>query len=473
VTATIVLCGDRPHIDATEIPDVIAIAGLCRDPARMGTVEIGSSSRIVLVLHPGSYHLPDVQTALRSIDVDPLGAQIMEAAEEDTPLSLAMALRGLRDRASAFAGSSAEHAKPEFPREMTRRGFFRPLAPAYVAAPLLDHTTCAATDGCRACVGVCPQDAYRWQAGKISYDKEACVPCGRCVTTCPTGAIENPVVTSEMIEAQVGALVTNWDEPIGIRFVCSRGALHHRPEWFDIAVPCSSMVPGSWLLACLLIGAGAATAIPCGESGCPLGLDQGAIEANDYASSVLAGCGLESGMVIGESVFEPIGGGGVDDPFARNRAPDVLVALAALTEQTMDVTHPAADMGVVQIDEVVCTMCGQCAKTCPTHALVEAYDGNLVTLSFDARACVNCTQCVSSCPELERGAIAVEGRVSIELLTGGRRDLNRGSVAMCEICGKAIAPDSMMDRIEDVLGEEFEVTAAILRNRCLDCRGRR
>ena len=471
MTATIILCGDAPHIDATEIPDAIAVEGLCRDPGRMGTVDV-DPSRIVLVLHPGSYHLPDVQTALRSIDVDPLGAQIMDTAQDDAAILLAVALRGLQARASAFAGSSAEHAKPEFPREMSRRGFFRPLAPAYVAAPLLDHTICAATNGCRACVGLCPQAAYRWQSGKISYDKDACVPCGRCVTTCPTGAIETPVVTAEMIEAQVTALVTSWGEPIGIRFVCSRGALHHRPNWFDVAVPCSSMVPGSWLLACLLIGAGAATAIPCGDAGCPLGLDQGAIEANDFASSVLAGCGLESGMVVGESVFEPIRDGGVDAPFARHRAADVLVALAALTNRAMDLTHPAADTGVVQIDEFACTMCGQCAKTCPTHALVEVYEGDLVSLSFDARACVNCTQCVSSCPELGRGAIAVTGRVSVELLTGGRRDLNRGSVAVCEICGKAIAPTMMMDRIGDILGEEFEVTLAMLGSRCLDCRGR-
>jgi hypothetical protein len=44
-------------------------------------------------------------------------------------------------------------------------------------------------------------------------------------------------------------------------------------------------------------------------------------------------------------------------------------------------------------------------------------------------------------------------------------------VLMCERCGKPIAPDTMMTRISDLLGDEFEATMGILSRRCLDCRG--
>jgi ferredoxin len=163
----------------------------------------------------------------------------------------------------------------------------------------------------------------------------------------------------------------------------------------------------------------------------------------------------------------------MDDPFEPERAADVMVALAAIAGTEIDVRHPAANTGVVEIDPAACTLCGQCAKTCPTDSLVEFYDDTTVTISFDAKTCVNCTQCVSACPEIARGAISVTGRIDVALLKAGRQTLNQGAVAMCEVCGTVIAPATMMSRIGDLLGEEFEATLAVLGNRCLDCRGRR
>jgi ferredoxin len=276
-----------------------------------------------------------------------------------------------------------------------------------------------------------------------------------------------------MLEAQIRALVDAAEHPVGIRFVCSRGAADPRRGWFDVEVPCTSMVPGTWLLACLLLGAGAATAMACGASGCSLELDDGAIQANDLAHAVLSGLGLEPAMVSGAGIYDPLPSQQLEDPFSSDRAPYIVLALARAAQLDIDVVHPASNIGVVEIDASACTLCGQCAKTCPTHALVESYDGDTVSISFDALSCVNCTQCVSACPEIRRGAISVTGRISTVMLDGGRRDLNEGTIATCEVCGKAIAPAPMMNRIGDLLGEEYAATMAVLANRCLDCRGRR
>ena len=470
MTTIVFVCGDQPEV-THDVPDAVVVDGLCRDPHQMEQLAL-DADRVVLVLHEGSYDLPRVQKALRSIDVDPLGVQITDFTPAVEAASLSVTIGGLRARAAAFVRSAPEHAKPVVPQSVTRRGFLRPPVPMYVAAPRVDHQVCVAGDGCRACVDVCPENAYQWQAGRITYDKDACVPCGRCVTTCPTGAIENPAITTAMLEAQVRALVDLADETTGIRFVCSRGVIEPRHGWSDISVPCTSMVPGSWLLACLLIGAGGATAVPCGESGCPLGLDAGAIQSNDLAHAVLSESGLEPGMVTGAAIHEPIVSGEVEDPFGRAAAPDVILAVAHLAQRDVSIVHPASNIGVVEIDASTCTLCGQCAKTCPTNALVEDYEGDTVSISFDARSCVNCTQCVSECPEIKRGAISVVGRIDVAMLTAGRQVLNEGTVATCEICGKAIAPMTMMNRIGDLLGEEFEATMSVLKDRCLDCRGR-
>ena len=76
-----------------------------------------------------------------------------------------------------------------------------------------------------------------------------------------------------------------------------------------------------------------------------------------------------------------------------------------------------------------------------------------------------------ACPEIERGAITVAGRFDIVALTGDRRELHRGAVLVCESCGRPIAPSPMMERIGELLGNEFDDTMAYLSRRCLDCRG--
>jgi hypothetical protein len=56
------------------------------------------------------------------------------------------------------------------------------------------------------------------------------------------------------------------------------------------------------------------------------------------------------------------------------------------------------------------------------------------------------------------------------MLRAGRRTINEGTVLLCESCGKPIAPASLMDRIGDLLGDEFDDTMAYLSRRCMDCR---
>lgn len=467
---TTFVCSDDPRIDVS-LGDAVSVAGLCGDPARLLGVA-PDTERAVLVLHAERYDMPSVQKVLRRADLDPLGAQILDVGTPMDPGAITTTVAGLRSRADAFVSANPEHAKPVLPDTVTRRGFLRPPAPVYIAAPGITHSTCAASNGCRACVDVCPQDAYLWRSGRIAYDKDVCAPCGQCVTTCPTASIENPSTTAAMVEGQVRTLVNASDAPIGIRFVCSRGSMPSQAGWFDVSVPCTSMVPGSWLIACLLTGAGGAHAVPCREAGCELELDEGALRANDLASAVLSDCGLDPKMIDGASILESMQLGSIEDGFGRHSSPDVYLAIADVAQRELVLEHRASNVGVVEINAEACTLCGQCAKTCPTGALAEMYAGDTVSISFDARACVNCTQCVSACPEFERGAITVAGRIDTQLMASGRMDLNFGSVATCEVCGKAIAPSSMMDRIGDLLGEEFEATMGMLANRCLDCRGR-
>ena len=92
---------------------------LCQDPAQLTLFP--DAERLVLILHSGKYHLPEIQKAARAIDIDPLGIQILEFEEGTNPDSIKSELTGLIARASAFEKSYPEQAKPVLPSEVTRR----------------------------------------------------------------------------------------------------------------------------------------------------------------------------------------------------------------------------------------------------------------------------------------------------------------------------------------------------------------
>ncbi len=472
MSMAVVVCADEPRID---IEDAIAVPGLCASPAQLANEGL-DADRVVLALHEKRYDLAEVQKALRSICIDPLGTQILEVPSAPGPSDVSLALAGLRARAAVYEGSEPEHAKPVLRGEVTRRGLFRPPQPVYLAAPKVDHDVCAASDGCRACVEVCPQDAYRWHQGRIHFNKDICEPCGRCVAGCPTEAIANPAATPRMLGAQIEALLGQSDSLAGVRFVCSRAdGLDQAAGWQDVEVPCSGMVPGTWLVSTLLMGAAAVSLPGCSSSGCPLGLDVHSATAVDFAQSALRAAGLDAHRVqaqpLGDSGMAPIAQLHLEAPFTRAGDVATMLALDDLAEETLAVTHEGASHGVVSVDPEACTLCAQCAQTCPTDAIAASYDGSVVALSFAAASCTNCRQCTIACPEISLDAITVSSTVDAGLLKSEPSTINQGAILVCEMCGKPIAPSSMMDRIGELLGDGFDDTMSYLSRRCLDCRG--
>jgi NAD-dependent dihydropyrimidine dehydrogenase PreA subunit len=235
------------------------------------------------------------------------------------------------------------------------------------------------------------------------------------------------------------------------------------------------MIPGTWLITALLMGAGSVTAVSCSGSGCPLELDEHSRTAIDFARSLLAAASLDPESIpisaAAEAINSPVSRIDLASPFTHAGVVDATLALASLSEAALGVTHLGASLGVVNIDPDACTLCAQCAQTCPTGAILAEYKGEVVSLTFDAASCTNCRQCTIACPEITRGAIGVSGRIDIALLSAGRQTINEGTVLVCDSCGKPIAPSSMMDRIGELLGDGFDDTMSYLMRRCVDCRG--
>lgn len=470
------LCSDHGVLEIDDAGlDVTPIPSLCEEPRRL-LEHLGDDEVIVLGLSEGGFSLGEVQRTLRSAGFDPFGVPIIDLQEAATAERLYVALRGAVARANAFAGSGPQHAKAILPERFSRRDVLRLPQPEYLAAPEVDSGLCAAGDGCRACVDVCPQTAYRWDGARIVYDKSICEPCGLCVTTCPVGAISNPGATPGQIVAQIEAIVAAATGPVGIAFACRAAQPVVDSGWYAVEVPCVAMATPQWLLAPLLMGAGAVVARPCSDSGCPRNLDDRVASNIDYCVALLESLGLDAdrvGSAPSDEIPLALDPLPLDDPFGAGQYPDLLtgLAIAAEVESVSLAVHPASPVAIVRIDPEACTACTMCAQTCPTGALDIVQDDGLIEIGFDAALCTACGQCVPRCPERERGAIALERCTDLASLQAGRSVLVAERSLVCESCGSPIASAPVMDRIASLLGPEQNGVMTIIGRLCIDCRG--
>lgn len=484
MTTRVLLCGDRvaPFDTAGWIPDVdvTVVAELCHQAKTVGRLARGAS-RLVVGVCPNDYSLGSLQTEARRAGLDALGVEIVDLrAADGDPRRLQLIVAGTVARAAAFSGSRPEQAKLVLPKARSRRSLFSLGRPEYLATPGLAESSCAAPLGCSACVGACPRGALVWAEGKVELDVSACDACGMCIAACPTGAITDPAGTPAQLAAQVRALLDTGvgpPGPRGVLYTCRQGTRGDVPAgWYPVTVPCTAMVPAAWLLAPLLMGAAATGVRPCGESGCHLGNDAGAVGQVAFCRDALGWLGLDAEHVTIGPQSAPVTEGwrsSLPDPFATTSIAAILTEFLEFSglgpEAVLE--HPASPLGRIRIDRDVCTACAMCAQGCPTMALGWEQREDAVEVNLDAALCLACGQCLARCPEAGRGAMELTRVLDVAAVRRGRHALVRGGNVRCEKCGQPVASEKMLTRIRDLLGQENAATMDVITRYCLDCRG--
>ncbi len=478
----ILICEDWPGF--THVPEwseedqreVLAVPELCKRPETVGTLLAGRKvDRLVLGLcSEEAYSLAELQPEVRKAGLDPLGVEIVHLMGVG-PDKAKVLLAAAAARALAFAGSKPEHSKMYKSTKISRRSLFRLRWTEYRAVPSINHAACTAGSGCDICTRACPQDALKWSRGRIEYDKSTCEPCGICATACPRGAISDPTTTPAQVETQVGALISGEDGPRGIVYHCARSPTPQGAEgWMPLRLPCVGMATSGWMLAPLLMGAGTVGIQRCPPE-CLAGQAENVAETVAFCREFLANIGAPEDLVVLDPDLgqdPPLGMTPVpmDQPFGNEAVPAILRGLAHLFgADEVSVSHERSPLGLVKIGEA-CTGCGTCAEACPTEALVLESGEEGVALTFDAMRCVACNLCVPPCPERHRGAIEVVKTVDLGRLNLGRTVLRQEATPRCERCGAPIAPQAMMNRVEELLGEEFTSLMPVLAKYCSDCR---
>jgi len=244
-----------------------------------------------------------------------------------------------------------------------------------------------------------------------------------------------------------------------------------------LAVPCVGMLPPHWIVAPLLSGLAAVTVAPCS---CGVEDDvaervagvvefaRAWVEASMLSGRIVAFDAATSDDLFGPTTaLNPFGPAGALNPFGALGAADVARALGVPGPLGL----PASPLGLVTLDQSTCTGCEMCAVSCPTGALQVLRTGESVEIGFNAAMCTGCGTCLTRCPEVARGAITLGRRVDLDAIESGTRVLVRHTVRSCSRCGRAIATDAVLRRIEEALGDDAVLGSIV--DLCLECRGAR
>jgi len=386
-----------------------------------------------------------------------------------------------------------EHLKASFlpqGKALSRRDLlFSLLRPRYEVVPAVEAGRCTAWRGCTLCFSSCPQGAITLGEGAASIEKAKCTACGACLPVCPLGAIRSPSLSPEAMDAQLRVLLFRDGislEPRVILFSSedSRSALQGvetplPPQLLGVKLPCIGALSAWLLLRCFDLGADGVAVLPCGP-GCRHACDLERFKrAFRFVQALLVRIGIEAGrlqtfltldvespgLVAGLQGFvrevkamgpHILRGQEVDGP--RLSLIDLLKDLSRRfhLDRMAPLTGEEVTFGVV---EVVggCTLCGACPDRCPTGALVMHEGSEASKLTFDHARCVACEACVKVCPEK---VLRMERILDFARLTTPSV-LAEDRMVRCRRCGKVIAPQGMVRKVQHLLSESSNLRSQI------------
>jgi len=314
--------------------------------------------------------------------------------------------------------------------------------------------------GCNLCFEACQFDAIRRDADGVHVDSLLCTECGKCVSVCPTGAIDYYRFSDESFIdyfskrslADTDGLVLGTSETL------------HRFWWQEKGGPAKNMsfleYPRLEALSLFhflhLLSRGA----------------QQIFLLVDPENDVDSSCCRE--VAVANRLLEPLFGVAdlvkictADDlrnssalhaipqvahdqgqafNNRRGRLAEILLAYYRCFEKeiTLDSTYGA--FGTVLCDPELCTHCFACLNDCKVGALRAGDEAQ--SLLFTSGLCVGCGVCAQVCPEdaLRVGKETVLGSAFLKPI-----ELSRAEPMLCKQCGKEFGTKKGFEKVMKIL----------------------
>ena len=121
----------------------------------------------------------------------------------------------------------------------------------------------------------------------------------------------------------------------------------------------------------------------------------------------------------------------------------------------------------IEVDSEKCSICGSCAKHCPTNAISLEQEETQVKLLFNYNLCIACGLCHKYCPE---NAITHENIFDLTRFYPPESILIMGKKKKCVNCGGWLLPQKQIEMILSQVSIKPEKNSLSLSNYCPNCR---
>jgi len=490
---------------STSPADILSEEGRDKD---VGGRKTPSDRAMLLVCHL-NFPQPILHARLRQLGIHPLGTSIIDmrgslpqdkALADEFKQRIKILLQGGLARVKAFPGTIPGQERPRIlldREKLDRRSLLTLTVIDYQPTPAMQRRRCKFREGCRLCQTRCPTQAIIGQGDKMVIDRDKCLPCGSCLSSCPAGAITLPKYSQGEIGAQVRAVLAPSSgqlEPRGIAFYCNReghppeyltpqGYPYH-PGWFFIELPSEGLITASWILYCFALGAAAVTIITCRDR-CPRRIKdelKGHLAYCQELLSRLAQPGQRLVLLTSHESdllrerfaslpapwlpYPPEKDPLLLDPYPERRNYLSLMRLLGHTgvdPSTLKFTHPYSPFAKLRLEEGLCNGCGICARSCPTSALYLEERSNNVRLIYNPSLCWACGKCAEICPQK---ALQIERITDPLWLNQGTMEVFEDLLVCCSVCKTPFINKKLLRQLQQKGGVSIDLSSQV----CGRCR---
>lgn len=339
--------------------------------------------------------------------------------------------------------------------------------------PQFDATRCAGgrdgVAGCRICVDTCPVgaiNARQYPDGTVvSIDPWACRRCGACTAACPTSALARSFDDDLSLRERVtAALEDRADAPV-VALGCSHTMESVAGSSGRVAVSLRSIlvIDETLLLHTLRAGAAGVAVMPCDacDHGAadllerPIELTRAITGVHEAVVAIADDGSRMSRQALERYTSERAGRRALEALPGHTLRPEptrreVLAGLLGEDLASTEVALPSESItfGTAWVDAEACTLCGACARMCPTNAL--GYDASEGRLDFRAVDCTACGLCTAACPE---DAVTLDIGLDRAGSLVDRRTLVTDEVVRCAGCGDPYLPARLLAHAQRVVQE--------------------
>ena len=328
---------------------------------------------------------------------------------------------------------------------------------------------------CAKCVEICPRVAIlkNSEAKELEFSAIDCIGCGSCVSICPSGAIDNAVIS----RSAFNKIAKNYAgfTPL-VLLENSLPNLPLKEGILPFIIPNAKMLDFEHLLS-LALGVRGAVILHLPEYA------KVTLDAIKLANEIFLKRFNKPLIYISKSQEELQKIQNLDfsdkleffEFFEIGKKYELIANKLELITNGMDLGEfevaGGFENGKIEINESKCTLCAACAAACNTGALIADVSQNAIV--FNESLCVGCEYCIKSCAE--EGTMSItKDKITLNSEFFALKILAKDELFACLECGKEFATKKSVERVANMLkanfaGDELKIKSLYC---CSDCKAK-